>query len=239
MALAARYEIEGRVNGALAVLKAALAKEPENPAYLRAMGIHYFVEQRFADANSYLERAGQGPDVIDFLSREYAELKEDGALLDVEQFITMLRRLDSRPPLQLKLIMADQNRRANLMERARIVEAYLRNINPDWVDGWFEFNAAQSALRLGGPGLRRLATQQSVVDGLRLRRLDVSNSEVEELWREGGYVLESLDVRNTPMTQTWFLRRFIHLKTLHVSPGQFTAEQLQVLPDGVNIIEHD
>jgi len=239
VALATRYEIEGRVDGARAVLKTALEQEPENPVYLRAMGLHYFVEQRFVDANRYLGRAGDGQDVINVLCREYAALKADGALLEVDQFISMLRRLDSRAPLQLKLIMADQNRRANLTERALIVEAYLRTLNPDWVDGWFEYNAAESALRIGGSGLRRLATQQSVVDGLRLRKLDVSDSEVEELWRESGYVLESLDVHNTPMTQNWFLRRFIHLKTLLVSPNQFTAEQLQVLPDGVKIIERE
>jgi len=238
VALATRYEIEGRVDGARAVLKTALEQEPENPIYLRAMGIHYFVEQRFGQAVTFLESSGDD-DVIYSLSQEYATFKVDDAILGVNQVIDLLSRLPSRATMQLKLIMNDQNRRANLTERAKIVKAYLQNINPDWVDGWFEFDAAESALRVGGSGLRRLATQQSVLDGLRLRSLDVSGSEVEDLWRESGYVLESLDIHDTPMKQPWFLRRFIHLKTLAISPGQFTPEQLQVLPDQVKIIERD
>jgi hypothetical protein len=141
--------------------------------------------------------------------------------------------------LMLRLVLFDQKSRFDLEECAEIIEAYLRLINPDWINGWFEYDAVSSRLRMGGKGLVKVSTHKSVLIGLNPRTLDLSGSEVKDLWKETDSAIEILDIRGTSMENIWFLKRFVHLRELIVSPGQLTEKQLTQLPERVKLVEKE
>jgi serine/threonine-protein kinase len=224
------------------LLLAALDAEPDNPVYLRSMGEHYFIMQRFNQAAEYLvrgEKRNEYPDqIVCDLAHEYSLLKpNDDDRLTVEQMVDLLRRIRDFNGFEAMIVLNDQRQRVDPNERAVIIQEHLRSINPDWHDGWFEYDFASSRLRIGGKGLTRLAASPSVLAGLQPRTLDISGSEISDLSSETGYAIESLDVRGCPLDRVHYLRRFVHLKKLVIHPGQLTQQELAMLPDWVEVIQ--
>lgn len=222
------------------LLLTALDAEPNNPAYLRAMGEHYFIVQRFNQATRFLargEKRNESDQLIADLASEYAALKpNDDATLSTEQMLDLLRRIENFNGFEAMLVINDQsNRMAD--ERAAIIEEHFRSINPDWHDGWFDYDFTSNRLRVGGPGLERLSASGSILAMLQPKVLDISGSDVRELWKEAAYAVQVLDIRGCPIEDLSVLERFVHLKRLNIHPGQFTAEQLEFLPDRVNVVE--
>jgi serine/threonine-protein kinase len=237
--LAQRYHFQSDHNRAEATLLTALEKNPSNHLLLRELGIHYFILQQFDEAITYLERGLHRNDLICDLCTDLILIKGRDRWLKVNQMVNLLSSLSSYRPLALRLVLHDQKHRFDLVERATIVEAYLRLINPEWKEGWFEYDALTGSLRMGGVGLTRLATQQSTLIGLHPRRLDLSGSEVEDLWLEINTAVEYLDIRNIPMNSLWALHRFIHLKELVICPHQFSEDDLSLLPTRITVLERD
>jgi serine/threonine protein kinase len=235
--LAERYQFLGDFERAEAVLKAALMNEPANELLLRELGVHYFILQQFGTALPYMERGKYRNDNICEATRLYAGILGDEKKLGSAQMIDLLQRIRSHEPVMLRLVLYDQKKRFELEERAGIIEAYLRLINPDWINGWFEYDAVSSRLRIGGKGLVKVSTQKSVLIALNPRTLDLSGSEVENLWKETDAAIEILDIRGTSMENIWFLKRFVHLQELVVTPGQLTEKQLAQLPERVHVVE--
>jgi hypothetical protein len=226
------------------LLLAALEAEPDNPVYLRAMGEHFFISQRFNDAIKYLDRGekrAQWPDqLIRDLAHEFAEKKpDDDQLLSKFQMLDLLRRIDGFNGFEAMIILRDQKHRLELDDCAEIVEEHLRSVNPNWKNGFFEFDVDSGRMRIGGKGLERLSESGSVIVGLRPRALDISGSDIRELWREANLVIETLDVRDCPLDGVGFVSRLAYLKELIVLPGQFTEQELSELPDWVGVTERD
>ena len=228
------------------LLLAALEADPDNPAYLRAMGEHYFIVQRFNQATQYLDRGEKRAELPDQLicdlANEYAKLKPDDERLKTHQLVDLLHRIENFNGFEAMIIINDQNRRVGPNQRASIIKEHLHSINPDWKKdgrkGWFEYDFLSNHLRLGGKGLKRLSDSGSILAGLQPKHLDVSGSEIEELWKEADYAIETLDVRGCPLDPS-VLQRFLHLKELKIHPGQFTREQLEFLPDWIKVVKKD
>jgi hypothetical protein len=229
--------MQNRTERAEAILLSALDRDPGNKQLMRAIGEHYFMRQEFNRALEYLSRGTTPRDEVALAARIYARVKADDQQLETPQLIDILSRLPIHEPLVSVTVLHDQRIRFDLNERARIVNAYLQVINPDWKDGWFEYDSMGSRLRMGGKGLKRVSTQQSVLLALNPRFLDLSGSEVEELWNETRLATEVLDIRGTPMHEIWFLKQFVHLRELTISPGQLSPAQLNELPERVRVIE--
>ena len=237
--LAHRYHFQSDHNRAEATLLTALKKDPSNQLLLRELGVHYFILQRFDEAISYLERGIHRNDLICQLCMDLVLIKGKRDYLNVDQMVTLVRSLGSSKPLALRLVLHDQKHRFDLIERASIVEAYLRLINPAWQEGWFEYDGQSSSLRVGGAGLERLTTEQSILIGLHPRTLDLSGSDVKDLWLEIHTAVEYLDIRGVPMDSLWALHRFVHLKELVITPNQFSDEHLALLPDRILVKERE
>ncbi len=193
--------------------------------------------QKFNEARPYIERGNHRNDDVCETTRIYAGIKDDEEKLTDQQVIDILHRIQRHEPLVLRMLLFDQKRRFDLEERAEIIEVYLRLINPEWTNGWFEYDAQASVLRVGGKGLRRAATQKSVLIGLNPRVLDLSGSEVEELWKEVDTGVEMLDIRGTRIKSIWFLKRFVHLQELIITPGQPPNEERRKLPKRLQVVE--
>lgn len=225
------------------LLLAALKAEPENPTYLRAMGEHYFIMQRFQQAAKYLdqgEKRNEPDQLICDLAHRYAKRKpNDNAKLTTDEMVGLLRRIENFNGFEAMIVLNDQKNRVAPNQRATIIEEHLRSINPDWHDGWFEYDFASSRLRVGGPGLKRLSDSGNIVAGLQPKHLDLADSEIQELWKESSYAIETLDLRGCPIKDPSFLLRFLHLQTLIIYSGQFNQKQLDLLPHWVNVIEQE
>ena len=228
------------------LLLAALAANPDNPVYLRAMGEHYFIVQRFNKASKFLKRGekrSEHPDqLISDLAQEYALQKpDDDEQLATDQMIGLLRRIEDFDGFEAMIVLNDHKRRVDTKQRAVIIEEHLRSINPEWNDGWFDYDSEESRLRIGGKGLKRLSYSGSILAGLQARHLDISESEVDALWKETGYAIETLDIRGCPFSEESLsvLFQFVHLRELTIHPGQLTSDQLKQLSGRFKVIEKE
>ncbi len=234
--LSKRYSLQGQHDRGLAVLRTAIEARPDSPELARALGLELFKRQEFQAAIPWLEKGTNKNDIIYHLSMEYSPRKADGALLPADDLIELISQLGNQSPTAHALLLFDQEHRFNLTERARIIEAFLRLINPEWTAGWFEYDPKRSYLRVGGPGLKKLSYITSVIGGLRLRELDFSNSEVSSLWVEDKLAVEKLDISHTEISEVWSLKKMLHLQELTVSEGQLPDRELRKLPPEVKVI---
>ena len=189
------------------------------------MGEHLFIAQRFNEAAGYLDRGERREHLPDQLicdvAHDYATIKlDDSAKLTTGQMVELLRRIEDFDGFEAMIVITDQRNRPDPRDRAAIIEEYLRSLNPEWKDGWFEYDFEESRLRAGGKGLKRLSGLQSVLAGLQPRHLDLSGSEVSNLRKEAGYGIESLDIRGCNIDSQSSLQKFIHLRELTICPGQ-------------------
>ncbi len=164
------------------LLLAALDAEPNNPVYLRSMSEHYFIVQRFNQAAEYLdqgEKRDEPDQLIGDLAHEYAAIKpDDDQRLTTNQMVGLLRRIKD---FKAMILLNDQKHRVGPKQRAAIIEEHLRSINPNWRDGWFDYDFESGRLRVGGKGLERLSDSGSILAGLQPKALDISGSEIREL----------------------------------------------------------
>lgn len=167
------------------------------------MGMHYFYLHQFNAALPYFSEPG---DEIAQAARYYAGISPDDKLLSTDQVIDVLDRIKNMPDDQkaLAFTIAYLKRQGRLEERARVVEAYLRLLNPEWTDGWFEYNMAESRLKIGGEGLKKISTTHTTLQSLQPRILDVSGSEVDRMWRERTLAVETVDVRGARWRMSGF-----------------------------------
>jgi len=242
--------IAGDRNQPRELLLAALEKWPDNPALLRSLGEHYFILQQFNLAAEYLdrgERRDEFPDeLICELAHEYAQLKPDDKNLTTDQMIRLLSRIKNFDGFEAMIVLNDQKIRLIPDERAAIIEEHLRSINPQWRDGWFEYDFEKSQLRVGGRGLYRLSYSGSILAGLQPRHLDISGSEIGELWKEAEFPIETLDVRgclmyenNVEKLNPGFLRRLVHLKELIIQSGPHVPVIKELLAETVIVVERE
>ena len=75
----------------------------------------------------------------------------------------------------------------------------------------------------------------SELEGLNLRELDISGSELSGIGFLKRLAIERLDIHQTPIREIWPLKRAVYLRELVVDPGQIPPSQLNQL-EGVRII---
>ncbi|VGO22892.1 protein kinase domain-containing protein [Pontiella sulfatireligans] len=235
--LAQRYQNQGNVDRALAILETALGEHPGDEKLSRTLGEVLMARQRFRAALPWFAQGIHPEDPVHDLVRDYAAMKPDDEKLTADQVVDVIHRLGNRQGPAFAVVLEDQKNRFDLEERARIIEAYLHGINPLWTDGWFEYDAEKSRLRLGGSGLNIISSEKNLFVALKLRELDISGSDIEALWAQKELPVERLDIRGTPMKIIWPIKQLVHLRELVITPGQMSAEELKKLPEQVKVIE--
>jgi len=234
--LSNRYLFAGDSTRAGAVLETALQEHSGNDLLQRSLGVIHFCNQRFKEAIPLLDVGIYKNGELTRLAEKFADKNPDESWLSVDDLIDCLRGLQDYKPQALAMVLLDQKHRPDLEERAKVIEAYLRTINPEWLDGWFEYDQKSGTLRMGGRGLKTLSIQHSVLVGLNLRDLNISGSEVSKLWNEGVLGLERLDIRGTPIKEAWFLKQMPHLQELIITPNQLSMIS-HMVPQWVQVIE--
>jgi hypothetical protein len=243
--IARQYQFQRMPNIARTLLASALQQRPDHPRLLNALAEHEAISHRFDAAVGIFQSLPTElrlAEYYDFALQARALKPDDARLLDVDDFVDLLHGLaegDSwagRSSFATRLVLHDQPNRTDLAERARIIEALLHVINPHWDDGWFIYDPANNSLKLGGRGLVRVANTTSVLQGLKLRELDLSHSMVRSILREIGSPIEVLHINDSPIMQRFALERLPYLQKLHLSEDQLTELADASLPDGVELV---
>lgn len=239
--LASQAFQEGTYGRAISILESANEAKPDSGELARALGLQLFTMQRFNEARPWLAMGLYSNDIFEDLAAKYGKIKHDDQVLAVSEVKELVGHLEKNQTLALELVLYDQGRRFNLVERAEVIEAFLRLINPGWDDGWFEYDPERNRLKVGGENLTRISYVRSLIRGLRLRELDISDSEISELWAENDLPIEVLNISNTNISysevgKAWFLKRMLHLRQLILSEGQLDVREMKRLLPGVEII---
>ncbi len=211
-----------------------------------------FMTQRFEESERYYAiRQGSQKSIRDLIP-EFAPLVAEDGLLPVDEFIRLLKTLSldskSRYPLMEKMIIYDSLKRKSLRDTARILRVMLELSNRGWRSREFAYDRKNGHLRVSGKGLRslyrkgarrseKLVPVRSLLRLLPLRSLDISGSDIDDLWNLDGLDLENLDIRGTPVVDLEPLNGMVGLRRLVIEPGQFDRGQLAVLRGLVEVVE--
>jgi hypothetical protein len=150
----------------------------------------------------------------------------------------------NRLPLIERMLVYDLRFPRKIEDRVAIVREVLAAINPESHDLSLDFDPTRRALAVQGSGVRFLSLPPSfadsqlsllrVVDPLELSLRGIALRDLEEL---NGLRLIRLDLRDSQVGNLLALRDMRSLKRLLISPGQFTSDQLSVLPEWVEVAE--
>ena len=150
----------------------------------------------------------------------------------------------NRLPLIERMLVYDLRFPRKMEDRVAIVREVLAAINPESHDLSLDFDPTRRALAVQGSGVRFLSLPPSfgdsqlsllrVVDPLELSLRGIPLRDLEEL---KGLRLIELDLRDSQVDNLLALRDMRSLKRLLISPGQFTSDQLSVLPEWVEVAE--
>ncbi|MGJ8696937.1 MAG: protein kinase domain-containing protein [Verrucomicrobiaceae bacterium] len=242
------------IANALQYMDRELTKDPSptNPLWT-IKGYTLFMTQRFAEAEPCLKKRVGSRHLLLKLSPQFAPLVQSNGLLSTPDFIALLNLLDEgkqlRTELIEKMVVFDSLTRKFPKAQSRIVKAVLELSNPAWKNHIFDYDPTRRHLHIAGPGLKSLfrplgsLTDESrgkplcLLRLMNLRSLDLRGSQLNGLHELRGLDLESLDLRQTAHTQLSSLQQMPSLRTLIITKGQFTAEQLSLLPPTVQVTQ--
>jgi serine/threonine protein kinase len=227
----------------------ALDPPPESPVWYQQFWL-YFLSQDFAGAlATHGRRLEEVGDLVP-LAEEYAALMEGRRFLPASEFGRLMADLAQVEPapgrgrtrLMERMLIYDQKFPRPAADRAAILRDVLAAINQQGAEIELDFDAARRALSIRGASVRLLSipAPKGYEDHCQLRFLDplelsVRGTGVKDLAQLSGLGLIELDIRETDVGSLLPLHRMRSLRRIVVSPGQFTAGQLAVLPDWVTV----
>ncbi|MDF7808215.1 serine/threonine-protein kinase [Pontiellaceae bacterium B12219] len=221
-----------------------LQSEEPNPYRMSQIGYCYFVMQDFAQANEYFEFDNGGRVWLHELSRKYEALKT-GDLLSIDQLADLIGDIHasktSWKPLMEKLLVCDNELREDRTGYEKVVRAIFAGWNTRWTKGRFEYNPDRGSLLLRGDQLKQFAMSSEQSSGesplrfLNIRSLDAQRTGLCDLNQIRSLPIQSLDIRRTKVTDLEPINLFTSLRTLIISPDQFSTEQLSQLPETVTV----
>ncbi|SMP73215.1 Serine/threonine protein kinase [Neorhodopirellula lusitana] len=209
----------------------------------------HFLMQDFASATSLLdENKLVAPDLAS-IARDYEDKGNADGYLDTDDFISLIgdlcRSERFRAPLAEMMIVYDREYPRAIEDRVRIVRRWVRINNPMWRKERINYNPDTEAISIRGEGLRSLIRTLSAnwPPGVRVnllytlnpRKLDIRNTEVSDLTQLDDLKLLVLDVRHTLVTDLSPLIESRSLRRLIVEAGQFPDEQIDALPDSIDV----
>jgi serine/threonine-protein kinase len=221
-----------------------LAREAPSAYYSGEIGFRHFIRQEFAVAENHLGKGGKNHSDLWELSRKYKNRKS-GNLLNLEWFAELIADLKAskmyRSALMERMLVYDHAIREDKAGYERVVEAVLRGWNDWWTAGTFEYDPDAQSLTLRGVKLEKFAIQSTVNSGesplrfIKIRTLDARHTGLHDLNQIKTLPIQSLDIRATRVVDLTPLNFFPSLRTLIVSPNQFTKAQLAELPSTLSV----
>ncbi|MGJ8643610.1 MAG: protein kinase domain-containing protein [Luteolibacter sp.] len=240
------------VDNIIKELETGISEYPTDHEKLKNLKAHIlFLTQKFSEAaDFYPPHSKKDKDLRKHIP-EFTKLTRKDGLLPPKDFGRLMKRLSSssvksREPLIEKMFVYDTLKRKSPTESAEILEMILRLNNDGWLHGIFRYDADTRSMRLSGNMLRSLYRKggsrdeelipvKSLLRLIPIDSLDLRGSGISDLWHLEGSHLTKLDIRSTPAKDLTPLVPMDSLRELIVSPGQFTEQQLSVLPRNVEV----
>lgn len=165
--------------------------------------------------------------------------------LSPEEFAVIIHTMTTskqgrlRQPLMNKMLLYDRAVRNDFSNYDVVIREALLFFNRKWT-GRFNYNAQSRHLTLQGESLKTLAhswydRQISLLSSLDIESLDISGTGVYSLTHLYGLPLKELDISNTLISNLSGIDQIPTLRQLTVSRNQFTAKQIDSLPDSVQV----
>lgn len=149
--------------------------------------------------------------------------------------------------LSVKMLAYDGATRKNKLDHSRFVHELIKQKNRNWKNPEFEFKHKTKHLRLSGKNLINLAAHItdkrtgssssffSYLTYLKLKSLDLSQSDFFDLQQIQNLELTQLNISNTLVTNLSPLDEMPHLQELIVNYDQFPPQSLQQIPSKIKI----
>ncbi len=208
----------------------------------------YFIRQQFRES-AQVYKAPLFKDV----SLLFSDRLQANGLLSADDFSELIQTFKIFPyaadkVLIQKMVSYDGAVRKDRQEHAKIVLALLKFLNPTWEDRDFKYSESDAHLKLSGKNLQFLGKEKldgrlripihfSYLNTLRLRSLDLSQSDFKVLKQLYTLSLERLDIRGTRIISLNSVKHFSRLKELVVDTTQFSIAELEKVPATITIIK--
>jgi serine/threonine protein kinase len=196
------------------------------------------VMNRAMDSGISLDRFPKHLRVIAEYIRSHISLSSGDLYLPADEFLELLKAHTHWPEKAVRMFMCNRKRYAEIEEQYPLVLEIISILNPEWkgkadlpiLDG-------KRSLQLSGEGLYRLNVHGHVVlETLWLYGLDISHTQIEDLQRLVKLQLKRLVICDTPITNLEPLKGMRSLRELVISEGQYSPEQLRLVPKGVTVV---
>ena len=233
----------------LQTLKGAQYKYEQNPedqAIIDKLTIALFLLQRYEEAGRFLTKENK----FYFLKQAVDEASKvphsyNGRNVSLRVFIAALKGLRLFGPgsraTSYRALAYDIKTRSNFKGYEDVLKETFMLWNNHWVERTFNYDKQTQSLKISGDNFSELGIHDKfgrieILKTIPIKYLDISNSEVKDLTFLYGCPIETLDIRRTFVQDLSPLKNLKTLKTLTISPKQFTKEKLAELPSNVELI---
>ena len=185
------------------------------------------------------------------VSQMFAGRVQKNGLLSPEDFSQMInafkvQRYSHHKQMAIKMVCYDGAVRKDIREHAKILHILLKLFNDKWVNGVFDYKAKKAHLSIKGKGIFKVAIRARTnrqqlsyhycfLRSLKLRSLDISETDFAELEQLEGLLFKRLNISNTKVLKLDTIKHFTELKELTVSKGQFTDKELKKIPSRIRV----
>ncbi|CAA6689903.1 MULTISPECIES: serine/threonine-protein kinase [unclassified Lentimonas] len=237
------------VEQAFSEIETGLSVDPNNELLARQKLYFNFLTLNFKAANEYRENYSGEIKVINDLLQimeilpsidSSAQRPPIKAFSDVIQMMAANKEASKRKALIKKMLTYDVATRQDLQGYDQVIKEVLKFFNPEWNTEHFHYNTERKHLALHGEGLHILALARedekpSLLCFLPIETLDISDSNIYSLTHLFGLELKELDIRNCLISNLYAIDQFPTLQRLTISPNQFTEEQIDALPESIQV----
>jgi serine/threonine protein kinase len=218
-------------------------------------GYVHLLRQELHEANRQFAVNSINADDLFELSKKFERYGKEGELLpgDIlgDLLVHMMREPYSfRRKTAFQILRYDAVKRVSTAEHSKAVFPFLRRMNISWENSEIKYDPLKKILAIHGKFLHKLSYdvgtfvswggnrdyRVSVLYGLKLKELDVSRTSIKDFNELLGLDIERLDIRYTAITDLSPAVKLTYLKVITIHEGQFSKEQLTLLPSQVKVI---
>ena len=223
---------------ALSYLNRMVRSKPEKEWPYMQRGYVHFLMQNLQQAKVDFAINDDTARLFHNICKKYSSHAQSGKLLEITTLVNLFEDLKSNNcyPQLMIMLLYDGAKRQSLTDHSRLIKQTLELYNRQWVVQKFNYDEKSATLHLGGKGLSRLCAYTKnfslkkqpgdiiipLLKTLRLKKLDLSQSEIFNISELRGLSITKLDLRHTLINSTKDISTILpNLRELTITKGQF------------------
>ena len=211
----------------------------------------YFIRQEFNRLDYKFFTTDEKKEFIELLAKAQGK-SLSGLVSEIKNFKNLFQWYVNQPyniGSAIKVLKYDGVSRINKKDHSVLVELVLRFINKSW-QGNFNYNEDNCSLSIQGKGFARcslepsemyqrgstLDVKVSLINSLPIKQLNVSGTDISNLWEIANLELETLVIKDVRFRDLTPLQEMQGLKNIVVSKGFFSDDELSKVPSHIQIL---